>query len=81
MKILLARVDRIGDTVLSIPAAEAIKKIHPEFHISFLTRSYTADLFHNNPYIDELITDKDDVLKKGGSLTGFYKIVKEIRDK
>ena len=53
--ILIARTDRIGDVILSLPMASAIKKKYPGCRISFLVRSYTAPLLSGNSYVDETI--------------------------
>lgn len=53
--ILIARTDRLGDVVLTIPLASIIKKYLPECRITFLVRSYTKDLLVNNKFIDEVL--------------------------
>jgi lipopolysaccharide heptosyltransferase II len=57
--ILIARTDRIGDVVLSLPLAAIIKKHFPECKVIFLLREYTKPLAINNPDIDEVITLKE----------------------
>lgn len=52
--ILIIRSDRIGDVVLSIPMAEAIKNKYPECKVTFLVRSYTAPLLTSHKFIDEI---------------------------
>jgi heptosyltransferase-3 len=54
-KILIVRTDRIGDVVLSLPVAAAIKKQYPKTEITFLLRAYTKDLAYANEYIDEIL--------------------------
>ncbi|MCK9209816.1 MAG: glycosyltransferase family 9 protein [Ignavibacteriaceae bacterium] len=54
--ILLVRTDRIGDVVLSLPLAEAIKKEFPDCRVTFLVKAYTLDLVKNHPFIDEVLT-------------------------
>jgi ADP-heptose:LPS heptosyltransferase len=53
--ILIVRTDRIGDVVLTLPAANIIKKHFPGTAVSFLVREYTKSLTENNPFIDEAI--------------------------
>ena len=53
--ILIARTDRIGDVVLSLPLAGIVKKHFPDCRVSFLIRNYTKDLVENHPQIDEVI--------------------------
>ena len=59
--ILIARTDRIGDVVLSLPLAYIIKKHFPDSKISYLVRNYTKDLLQNHPFIDNtiILSEKD----------------------
>ncbi|MDH7604630.1 MAG: glycosyltransferase family 9 protein [Melioribacter sp.] len=57
--ILIARTDRIGDVVLTLPLCSIIKKYFPESKVSFLLRNYTSALAKNNSYIDEIIILKE----------------------
>ncbi len=69
---LIFRTDKIGDTVLSLPVAEAIKKTYKNSKITFVIKSFVAPLFENNPFVDELILiDK----------TSSHDFVKKIRNK
>lgn len=54
-KILLVRTDRLGDVILSTPAASALKKKLADVHITFLARRYTAELLRGHPHVDDLI--------------------------
>jgi heptosyltransferase-2 len=54
-KILIARIDRIGDVVLSTPIPREIKKASPDSFVSVLVRKYTEDIYQNNPHVDEII--------------------------
>lgn len=75
-RILIVRPDRIGDVVLSTPLPREIKKTYPDSFIAMMLRNYTKDIYHNNPYVDEiiLIDDYDD-----GSIETFWKKVNEIK--
>lgn len=53
--LLIVRTDRIGDVILSLPLAEAVKKAYPDCRITFLVREYTRPLAENNPYIDNIL--------------------------
>ena len=55
IKILVARIDRIGDVVLSTPIPREIKKAYPDSFVSVLVRNYTKDIYLHNPYVDEII--------------------------
>ncbi len=54
-RILIIRVDHIGDVITTIPSLRVLRKSFPNAKISVLVRSLTKDLLMNCPYIDELI--------------------------
>lgn len=58
--ILIARTDRIGDIVLTLPLAGLIKKHYPECKVSFLVRDYTRSILNYHPFIDEIIILKEE---------------------
>lgn len=76
LRILVARIDRIGDVVLSTPIPREIKKAHPDSFISVLVKKYTRDIYVNNPHVDEIILFDGEDDKKQKS---FWQLVKEIR--
>ena len=75
LRFLIVRPDRIGDVVLSTPIPRALKKKYPDCFVAMLVRSYTRDLFLNNPYVDEIILIDDGE----GNRKPFIKSLKEIR--
>ncbi|MFH1904711.1 MAG: glycosyltransferase family 9 protein [bacterium] len=58
-KILIIRIDRIGDVILSTPALKAVRKRFPSAHISVLVSHGTQDLLLTCKYIDEIILFKN----------------------
>ena len=76
LRVLVARIDRIGDVVLSTPIPREIKKAFPESFVSVLVRNYTKDVFINNQNVDETIVYDQDY---DGSKKSFWKLVNEIR--
>lgn len=59
-KILVARTDRIGDFVLTLPVLEVLQKSGVE--VSVLCRSMVTPLLENNPFVKRWITvDEPDV--------------------
>lgn len=56
LRFLIARIDRIGDVVLSTPLPREIKKKYPDSFVAVLIKNYTKDIYLNNPYVDEIIT-------------------------
>jgi len=76
LRILVTRIDRIGDVVLSTPIPREIKNAHPDSFVSVLVRKYTRDIYLNNPHVDEIILfDGEDE----GNPKSFWQLVKEIR--
>jgi heptosyltransferase-2 len=76
LRILVSRLDRIGDVVLSTPIPREIKVAYPDSFVSVLVKKYTRDIYLNNPYVDEIILfdGEDDNNPKS-----FWQLVKEIR--
>lgn len=72
-KILIIRMDRIGDCILSTPAFRAVRKHFPQAEICLLLRSYTKDLMENNPAIDKLIIFDD-------KMPFFSQILEKVRE-
>lgn len=74
LRLLVARIDRIGDVVLSTPIPREVKKKYSDSFISVLVREQTKDIYINNPFIDEII-----ILNEENSWSGFWQNVKAIR--
>lgn len=53
--LLISRTDSIGDVVLTLPIAGAIKKKFPQIKILFLGRNYTKDVIALSGFVDEFI--------------------------
>ncbi|MEW6009205.1 MAG: glycosyltransferase family 9 protein [Candidatus Omnitrophota bacterium] len=58
-RILIIRMDRIGDVVLSTPTFKAVRQHFREAKIYILVRSYTKDLVIGNPDINKIIIFED----------------------
>ncbi len=59
-RILVARTDRIGDVVLSLPVFASLKSAYPHATICALTRDYTRELLEDRDDVDEVITFESD---------------------
>ena len=57
---LIVRTDRLGDVVLTLPMACAIKTALPQALVKFLVRSYTAPIVECAPDIDEILVAEED---------------------
>jgi heptosyltransferase-2 len=75
LRFLIARIDRIGDVVLSTPLPREIKNKYPNSFVAVLVKNYTKDIYLNNPNVDEIITyDNPDKSEKS-----FWELVSEIK--
>jgi len=76
LRILVTRIDRIGDVVLSTSIPREIKKAYPNSFVSILVRNYTKDIYLNNPHVNEIILyDNED----SSAPKTFWQLVKEIK--
>ena len=68
IKILIARTDKIGDLILSIPSFYMVRKMYPNAEITVLVRKYNYEIVKNLPYIDRVIKidefRKNELIKK-----------------
>lgn len=54
-RVMISRTDSIGDVVLTLPMAAAIKKAYPRAHVLFLGSSYTKDVVRLSDAVDEFL--------------------------
>lgn len=78
-KILIVRMDRIGDVLLSTPVIKAVRDVYPDSHIAFMVRPYARDIVEGNPYLNEVIVY--DKKGKEGGVVGTISFAKMLRDK
>jgi ADP-heptose:LPS heptosyltransferase len=55
-RILIARPDHLGDVLLTVPAAAALRAAIPGAHISFLVTTEMGDVIRHCPEIDHVLT-------------------------
>jgi ADP-heptose:LPS heptosyltransferase len=60
-KVLVTRTDRIGDVILSLPVAGAIKQAIPEANVTFLVAQATAPVVAMCPWVDAVIETGSDL--------------------
>ena len=75
IRLLIIRIDRIGDVVLSTPIPREVKRKYPNSFVAVLVRDYTKDIYKNNPYVDEII-----VYDKGENDFNFWQMMKRLRE-
>ena len=56
MNILIVRPDGIGDEILSLPVATALRRLLPDSRLIFLSSAYAAPVLWHHPDIDEILT-------------------------
>ena len=76
LRILVARIDRIGDVILSTPISCEIKRARPDSYVAVLVKTYTKDVYLNNPYVDEIIICDE---AEDGKAPTFWNLVKTVR--
>lgn len=75
LRLLAARIDRIGDVVLSTPIPREVKLENLDSFVAVLVRQETKAVYLNNPNVDTILTIDDEK----GNLKPFWQTVKEIR--
>jgi ADP-heptose:LPS heptosyltransferase len=55
MNIVLTRLDRIGDLVLSTPAIASVRRSWPQARITIVCSAYNAPVMEGNPDVDEVV--------------------------
>ncbi|MCX8118185.1 MAG: lipopolysaccharide heptosyltransferase II [Desulfobacterota bacterium] len=66
-RILVRGVNWVGDTILTYPTVESLKRRFPGAMLSVLVPAPLADLWKNSPYVDEIIPFE----KRGGARAVF----------
>jgi ADP-heptose:LPS heptosyltransferase len=75
LRLLVTRVDRIGDVVLSTPIPREVKSAKPNSFVAVLVRQETKSIYLNNPNVDAILTIDDEK----GNIKPFWQMVGEIR--
>jgi len=75
-KILIVKLDRIGDTFLATPTVEATRRQFPSAKIIFLAAPWNKEVLENNPNIDELV-----IFEKALNVhrAGFFSIINHLK--
>lgn len=60
LKILIIKLDAVGDVLRTTSILKPLKKKYPDCYIEWCTRQNASDLFKNNSLVDEVITIEDD---------------------
>ncbi|MFA6320424.1 MAG: lipopolysaccharide heptosyltransferase II [Candidatus Omnitrophota bacterium] len=73
-RVLIVRLDRLGDVVLSTPVIKAVREACPDGYIAFMAARHARDILEGNPYLDEVI-----IYEKAGREKGIASNLKFIR--
>ncbi|TAH20374.1 MAG: lipopolysaccharide heptosyltransferase family protein [Cytophagales bacterium] len=61
-KIILSRTDNLGDVVLTLPMAGAIKAQLPDSQVFFIGKSYTKAIIEGSNFVDKFL-DREEILQ------------------
>ena len=76
-KIVLIKMERVGDLVLSTPAIRAIREKFPSSRISLIINPYTKEIIEKDPGLDEVIVyDRKSALR---SLRAKIHFIRDLR--
>ncbi len=76
-RILLVRTDHLGDMLLTLPMASAIKRALPEARVSVLASPVNAEAARHHPDVDEVLTDFCEA--KGSGLRNVWPLIRLLR--
>jgi lipopolysaccharide heptosyltransferase II len=63
-RILIVRLDLLGDVLFTMPAVEAVRAAYPDAHIAMLTLPYTAPLARLYPFVDEVMAVDTNLIRR-----------------
>lgn len=75
-KILVIKLSALGDFILALGAMAAIRKHHPQAHITLLTTRAYADLGHQSGYFNDVIIDPR---PKAYNLPGWFYLQRRLK--
>lgn len=78
LRLLVIRLDRIGDLTLSLPAVQALRDRFPNAHIAMMTRPATAPLVEGHPAVDEVIPYFYEKKGRHAGVAGNFRFIYEI---
>jgi heptosyltransferase-2 len=78
-RILVKGTNWVGDTLMSFPAVHSLRRLFPKADISVLVKSYLAELWKDNPDIDEVIPY--DFAASAGRIFGQLQAAQVIKQK
>jgi lipopolysaccharide heptosyltransferase II len=78
-RILLIRLEHVGDVLLATPAFKALRKRYPDARIDVLAREFTAPILKGNRNVDRVITWNAPWLSKLGKKAAWSSVPRMVR--
>ena len=75
-KILLIRLRRIGDIIMTTPALSVLREIFPKAHLSYVVEEPYQELAEGNPILSEVL-----ILPQNQSTKDFLRFIRQIQKK
>jgi heptosyltransferase-2 len=75
---LVARTDRIGDLILALPVAEAIKESNPAAEVHYLVSPLTSEIARSCPFVDGVI-EYDEDRRDLGALSDLVRDLRSLK--
>ncbi len=73
-KIVIRMPNWIGDAVMATPIPKSVAYLYPKAKIDVITRPWCADVFKNNPYINEIV-----IIDEKKSLKNYLKLIRHLK--
>ncbi|MFM7022955.1 MAG: glycosyltransferase family 9 protein [Flavobacteriales bacterium] len=71
-RILIIKIDEIGDMITALPSFETLRKSHPEAEITLLCKGLVKNIVSADPSLDKIAVSKSE-------LTGKYDLIIDLR--
>lgn len=78
-RILIVRLSAVGDVILSVPVACALRRLYPNAHISWIVQNGAAPLLRDHPAVDQLVTIPKLQLKTPSTFLNAIKQARAVR--
>jgi len=78
-RILVIRIDEIGDVILTTPVFRALKKEFPGCKVDALVKKATKELLEHNPNVDNLIVCEKPWLRNRLNMAYFLSLARKLR--
>ena len=79
LRILIRSANWVGDAIMTTPVIRAVRKNYPDSCITILSKPWVAPVFHNNPFVDEIMIYDDKARHTKGM--GTFRLAGDLRRK